>query len=165
MTTERTTIEPAVVEEAENLALVALTPADMPAQQAALSAWCERKISQVERELGTFVALQEEAVAGGFKHASYTAGAKRTEKRIDYYKKIKAAIDAGYLIVPNMPTVTFAVRVNRAKPPRKVSSYRGTAAFATPELLPAGEGRYVDETNQHRQRDLPGPRLPKQNGR
>jgi hypothetical protein len=129
----------------ENLALVALTPGDMPAQQQALSAWCDRKIALMERELGTWTALQDEAITGGFKYATYTAGMNRTAKRIDYYTKIKAAVDAGYLIVPNMPTSTFAVRVKRAKPLRKESDYQSTAERATPELLPAGEGRYVDD--------------------
>ena len=131
----------------ENLTLVALTPSDMPEQQRKLSAWCDRKIDQVERELATWIALQDEAVEGGFKHTGYTAGATRTAKRVDYYKKIKAAVDAGYLIVPNMPTITFAVRVKRAKPIRKESNYQRTAAQASAELLPAGEGRYVDEAN------------------
>ena len=134
-------------EPEDNLTLVALTPGDMSEQQRALSAWCDRKIALVERELGTWAALQDEAMAGGFKHTTYTAGLNRTAKRVDYYKKIKAAVDAGYLIVPNMPTVTFAVRVGRAKPPRKESDYQSTAAQATPELLPAGEGRYVDDAN------------------
>ena len=131
----------------ENLALVALTPSDMPEQQRKLSAWCDRKIDLVERELAHWVALQDEAVAGGFKHTAYSAGANRTAKRIDYYKKIKAAVDAGYLIVPNMPTRTFAVRVKRATPARKVRDYESSAAQVTPDLLPAGEGRYVDETS------------------
>lgn len=130
--------------EADNLALVALTPADMPEQQAKLAAWCDRKIANLERELGHWTALMEEAAAGGFKHASYSNGANRTTKRITYYEKIKAAVEGGYLIVPNMPTTTFAVRVKRAKPPRKEHGYDGIPAAA--ELLPAGEGRYVDDT-------------------
>jgi hypothetical protein len=136
-----------MAEPEENLALVALTPGDMPAQQQRLSEWCDRKIALVERELGTWVALQDEAIQGGFKYASYTAGVNRTAKRVDYYRKIKAAVDAGYLIVPNMPTRTFAVRVKRAKPSSLRREYQGTAQHATPDLLPAGEGRYVDETN------------------
>lgn len=130
----------------DHLALVALTPGDMPTQQRALSAWCDRKIALVERELATFVALQDEAIIGGFKHASYTNGVNRTAKRVEYYRKIKAAVDAGYLIVPNMPTRTFAVRVKRAKPKRVEGHYRSSVHDARPDLLPAGEGRYVDGT-------------------
>jgi hypothetical protein len=150
-----TTVADGVDPEDDNLALVALTPSDMPEQQRKLSAWCARKIDHVERELGHWTALQDEAIVGGFKHASYTAGLNRTAKRIDYYKKIKAAVDAGYLIVPNMPTVTFAVRVKRAKPAQRESSSHWQAGQATPELLPAGEGRYVDEVNHVSSRKYP----------
>lgn len=133
-------------DEEENLPLVALTPWEMPEAQRKLADWCGRKIERVQRELALFVALEEEAVEGGFKHASYTAAVARTKKRIVYYEKIKAAVDAGYLIVPNMPTRTFAVRVNRKKPRREVSSSTRSSAFdAKPDLLPAGEGRYVDD--------------------
>lgn len=131
----------------DNLALVALTPSDMPEQQRKLSAWCARKIDLVERELGHYTALQEEAVNGGFKWTTYAAGANRAAKRVDYYKKMQAAVDAGYLIVPNMPTITFAVRVKRGRPKRNESGYESSAAQALPELLPTGEGRYVDDTN------------------
>jgi hypothetical protein len=133
------------MDELEPITLVALTPAEMPAQQQALIEWCGRKIAQVERELAVFVGLQEEAVKGGFRHATYTASANRTSRRIEYYKKIKAAVEAGYLIVPNMPTVTFAVRVNRANPQRHEGSYQH-GRRVSPQLLPEGEGRYVDET-------------------
>jgi hypothetical protein len=129
----------------ENLPLVALTPWEMPEQQRKLAAWCTRKIDSVQRELATFVALEDEAIAGGFKHASYTAAVNRTKKRIVYYEKIQAAVEAGYLIVPNMPTKTFAVRVNRAKPSRKQGNYQSSVNQADPDLLPAGEGRYVDD--------------------
>jgi hypothetical protein len=141
--------ETAVLEqdaEAEgNLALVALTPGEMPEQQRKLADWCGRKIDLVERELATFVALEDEAIEGGFKHAAYTSAVNRTKKRIVYYQKIKAAVEAGYLIVPNMPTRTFAVRVNRAKPTRREGESQWNVNSATPELLPAGEGRYVDD--------------------
>lgn len=144
-----TTLEPTVEappNEAEELALVALTPAEMPDQQRALAAWCDRKIDAVQRELATWRALEEEAVAGGFKHATYTRHASRTAQRVTYYEKIKAAIEAGYLIVPNMPVSLFAVRVDRAKPVAVESTSRWTANFAaTAQRLPAGQGRYVDD--------------------
>lgn len=130
----------------QDLALVALTPAEMPEQQRALAEWCARKIDAVQRELGHWRALEEEAVSGGFKHATYTAHARRTEKRISYYEKIKAAIEAGYLIVPNMPVRLFAVRVDRETPRRIENDYRWGRTFdARAEALPAGTGRYVDD--------------------
>jgi hypothetical protein len=144
--TDMAVTEPAETDDLENLPLVALTPGDMPEQQRKLADWCGRKIDSVQRELATFVALEDEAMAGGFKRASYTAAVNRTKKRIVYYEKIKAAVEAGYLIVPNMPTRAFAVRVGRAKPSRREGWHPSAVDDAKPELLPAGEGRYVDDT-------------------
>lgn len=135
----------------EHLTLVALTPAEMPDQQRALAAWCDTKIDAIQRELGQWRALEDEAVLGGFKHASYSAAVRRTEKRITYYQKIKAAIEAGYLIVPNLPTTVFAVRVKRSAP-RPVESQYQRRFQATAEQLPAGTGRYVDDDLQVRSR-------------
>ena len=61
------------------------------------------------------------------------------------YEKLKAAVEAGYVIVPNFPIDVFAVRVQRAKQPEKTSDSRWGGFNARPELLPAGAGRYVDD--------------------
>jgi len=91
----------------------------------------------------TLVALTP---ADSWKHASVVATLNRTAKRILYYEKIKAAVEAGYLIVPNFPIDVFAVRVQRHRQPKVTASYPESSKFDTkPELLPAGEGRYVDD--------------------
>lgn len=131
---------------AENMALVALTPAEMPDQQRALAEWCTRKIDAVQRELATFRALEEEAKVGGFRHATYTALVRKAEKRIVYYQKIQQAVEAGYLIVPNMPVNVFAVRVNPDRKPSEQSSTWNSGFRAKPQALPPGEGQYVDES-------------------
>lgn len=133
------------VPEPINTTIVALTPAEMPAAQSALLEWCDKKIEAIERELAQWVALEDEAIAGGFRATSYAANASRTKKRIVYYQKIKAAIDAGYLIVPNMPIQAFAVRVNRERPHRQEADYSWKRFTTPPENLPAGTGRYVDD--------------------
>jgi hypothetical protein len=140
---ELATTDPA---EPENLALVALTPAEMPDQQAKLAAWCVKKLDAVQRELGTFRQLEEEAKAGGFRHASYSALVRKTEKRIVYYQKLQQAIAEGYLIVPNMPIDVFAVRVDTSRSPGyRETDYRRDRFATPPQRLPAGEGAYVDD--------------------
>jgi len=137
-----------------DLTLVALTPADMVPAQTALRDWCDRKIAAVQLELADLEANLETAVASGFKLRGVQAAVNRTAKRIVYYEKLKAALDAGYVIVPNFPVDIFAVRVQREKQRETTSEYASAATFnAKPELLPAGEGRYVDDqvftTSEH----------------
>jgi hypothetical protein len=126
-----------------NQAIVALTPADMAPAQTEVLAWCDRKIASVRAELADLEANLELATEHGWKHQSVAASLARTRKRIRYYEKIQAAVAAGYLIVPNFPINIFAVRVQRSKQPEQTDTYAYKTAKA--ELLPAGEGRYVDE--------------------
>jgi len=133
--------------EPDDLTLVALTPADMVPAQAHLVDWCARKILTVKAELADLETNLELATEHGWKHTTVAAALNRTAKRVDYYEKIKAAVEAGYLIVPNFPINVFAVRVARAKQPQKTAQYSYNPEYKTAraELLPAGEGRYVDE--------------------
>lgn len=129
-----------------DLTAVALTPEAMAPAQAALIAWCDRKVQAVRTELADLEANLDLATEHGWKHKSVENTLNRTKKRITYYENIKAALAAGYLIVPNFPVDILAVRVQRHKQPSKTDSYAGSRKFnATPERLPAGEGRYVDE--------------------
>lgn len=137
-----------LVQAAEpNVSLVALAPSEMPATQAALGEWCLQKCDELKRELAD---LQEHALiaaGNGWKLRGLQATIARTEKRITYYSKMKDAVEAGFLMVPNFPVTVLAVRVTSGgKMRRTEASWSGSPAFnAKPELLPAGEGRYVDD--------------------
>lgn len=129
-----------------NQTLVALTPADMGPAQTDLRAWCDRKVAAVRAELADLEANLELAVATGLKLRGVQTAITRTVQRILYYEKLHAAVEAGYVIVPNFPVQLFAVRVQREKQREARADYESSQVFnAKPELLPAGEGRYVDE--------------------
>ena len=130
--------------------LIALSPSEMAPAQTELAAWCDRKIAAVQREYADLETNLEIATERGWKHASVLATLNRTAKRITYYEKLKAAVAAGYVIVPNFPIDLFAVRVRRLKQPEKVRDSRWGGFRANPELLPAGEGRYVDDLVHYR---------------
>lgn len=69
------------------------------------------------------------------------------ESRLLYLSKMREALEAGYVIVPNFPGETIAIRVKRDDPKHqsKVSTYNYPALDdAKSEELPASEGRYVD---------------------
>lgn len=133
-----------------DLTLVALTPADMATAQADLLTWCDAKVVAVRQELADLETNLELATEHGWKRESVVASLKRCEKRVLYYQKMKAAVEAGYLIVPNFPIDVFAVRVKRTKPPATVHDSKWGGLNANPELLPAGEGRYVDDKVSYR---------------
>lgn len=131
---------------ADDLALVALTPADLAPAQANLAAWCVRKIAALRAELADLEANLELATEHGWKHTSVEATLNRTARRITYYEKLQVAVNAGYLLIPNLNVDVFAVRVQRAKQPERVHDSSWPSNFeAKAQALPAGVGRYVDD--------------------
>jgi len=129
-----------------NQQLVALSPADMAPAQQFLADWCVKKIAALEAERTDHETNLELATEHGWKHASVERALTRVGRQIEYYQKIKAAVDAGYVLVPNLPITLFAVRVNRMKQPERTHERTwGNAMAAHPQQLPAGVGRYVDD--------------------
>ncbi len=150
---------------------VALTPTDVPAAQAGIADWCREKIITLGQELREQRQNLAEAKRMLWRHHGWTTAITKTKARMIYYAKIRAAVRAGYLIVPNFECEVMAVRVKRDKPREKdehqtVSSYgrnepSASLTRATPELLPPGLGRYVDDelfykTNSYADTDREG---------
>jgi hypothetical protein len=128
--------------------MVALTPQDVPGAQADIAEWCREKILELSRELREARQNLRQAKLHKWKHLPWQRVVGRTAARMVYFTKIRAAVRAGYLIVPNFDVEVMAVRVNREKPPERTATYRYDSVInsATPQFLPPGVGRYVDET-------------------
>lgn len=125
--------------------VVAFTPAEMVPAQTDLIAWCDRKLRALADETTDLELHQKLAIENGWRTSVVTASLNRAARRITYYQKMQAALQAGYLLVPNMPVNVLAVRVKGARPRRQSSESRWHRFDSQAELLPAGEGRYVDE--------------------
>lgn len=131
--------------ESTELNLVALTPADMVPAQHALIDWCGKKIQALKDEADELDLHQKLAIENGWKTSVVTANLNRTARRITYYEKMRAALDAGYLLVPNMPVDVMAIRVKGDRPAQRSTQARWSAENTPQQLLPSGEGRYVDD--------------------
>ena len=129
-----------------NLELVALSAAEMAPTQQALSTWCDQKVDAITGELADLREHLLLAQANGWRLRGLQASITRTERRITYYQKMRDAVDAGYIIVPNFPVRLLAVRVDRMSPPHTEAQYSSSHKFeAKPQQLASGEGRYVDD--------------------
>lgn len=120
--------------------VVALAPEDLPGAQASVGDWCRLKIVELGRELREQRENLRQAKAMKWKHSGWLNAAAKTKKRMIYYAKLKAALAAGYLIVPNFDVDVIAVRVKSRDPNEKIDITR-----TKPELLPQQQGRYVDD--------------------
>jgi len=129
----------------ESMNLVALAPSDMEATQSMLTDWCTQKQRALQKEFDELDEHRMIAVANGWKLSGITSSLNRTARRITYYEKMKAAVEAGYVIVPNFPITTLAVRVDRGRQPATQSHSSWSNFPAEPQMLPVGKGRYVDD--------------------
>lgn len=135
--------------ELAHRSLVALTPHEMGPVQGELASWLDEKLKSLVKESEELDEHMMIARSNGWKLNALTSSINRTARRITYYEKLKAAVDEGYLVVPNFPVTVMAVRVDRKEQPRTTSNY-GAHFTAEPQLLPAGKGRYVDDALFHR---------------
>ncbi len=154
------TVQGAVVEAPEppNLRMVALTPGDVGKAQADLAAWCDKKIASLRAESDELDEALKIALKNRWRRSTYEKCLNLTAKWIMYYEKIKAASLEGHLIVPNFDVEVMAVRVSRVKPRFLIEGHQGDRVnLVRPELLPVGEGRYVDDVNvvEHRTHTVP----------
>lgn len=127
------------------LSLVALTPADVVPAQAQLSDWCSAKMRELGQDYRDLHANLVIAKRNRWRTTALIPAVRKLKQRIQYYQKLRTAARAGYLIIPNLPIETIAVRVDRHAPRSEVGRYPTDVNEAKPELLPADTGRYVDE--------------------
>lgn len=144
--------------------LVALTPSDVGHAQTELLAWCDQKIAALNAERSDLIDSARIAASNNWASASLDRLATKKAKEVEYYRKIRAAVAAGYLIVPNFDIEIMAVRVDGQPEKRRATFERVDITHAAAGMLPVGEGRYVDEKLQYRELSYsaPDPRNPGQ---
>lgn len=147
MNTElQTTNTGLITQHGDNIAVSAFEPQEMKDANTALIEWCSKKIAQLTADAAELFASYEHAVKQKWKSATLKRHADLATKRVTFYEKMKAALEAGFYIVPNFPVSLFAVRTDRDKPYRKltIGNYEaGAWPFKQPpNNLPVGEGEY-----------------------
>lgn len=124
--------------------LTVVTAGDVREAQAPMIAWCDGKIAGIDAERQEALQNAEHARQHKWKVTPFTRLANKLRRRVEYYQKLRQALVAGYVMVPNMPMDLLAVRVDRESPRRK--TYKGSI-WNTPDVsarsLPAGSGHYV----------------------
>lgn len=138
-------IVPTVVDDPMDFTVVARDPSEMAKAQKSLILWAARKI-QAEKELLAEAEEQRDIAAKNKWRASgWKNRVRLSRQKIEFYKKIKVALEAGYYIVPPFPIEVFAIRTDRRAPDRMESSSRWDNHRQRGRRLPAGEGRYVSD--------------------
>lgn len=134
-----------VVEDYGDKVLVtAQHPAHMQVCNEALMDWCDKKIVLQQHEAEELEENHKIAKKNKWRTATLKKHAALALKRVDYYKKIKSALEEGYCIVPNFPLDIFAVRTIKKKPRRKPGRWLSGDRSVDTETNKAGDGKWVD---------------------
>lgn len=93
---------------AKDIELTATLPREMEMAQVQLIEWCKNKILELKADLADLDGAYNHAKKHAWKCSTFKTHALKCSKRIVYYEKVLAALEAGYCIVPNFPvTVSF----------------------------------------------------------
>lgn len=133
-----------LVEQPMDFTVYANNPVDMVSAQKSLILWAARKIQAAKTELTEAQANLDAAKSHKWGANGWDKQVRKHERRIEFYRKIKMALEAGYYIVPPFPIDLFAIRTDRGAPRLKwqTNSWRDHHEQKA-RVLAAGEGRYV----------------------
>jgi hypothetical protein len=133
--------EPAPVE------LVAMRREDMQAAQSSLARWFLAKLDAVRLEAHDAFRNLETAKQCQFVAESFNRSVRAADRRVQFYEKCLAAVEAGFSIVPNFPVDVIAIRVTREAPKWRIERSPNNEQAIDSEkcvLAPVGAGHYVN---------------------
>ncbi len=122
--------------------LMAETFPEMRQCQVNLISWAQNKINEVQAEYNDLDESYKHAKAKAWKSSTLLRHRDLAGKRVEYYRKMLAAFEQGYILVPNFPVELFAIRTG-AKFPKEMASFRNwDTRRQSAQQLPLGEGQY-----------------------
>jgi hypothetical protein len=108
----------------DKLVVIARNPAEMQVAQQKLCEWAAGQVEKSLAELREMEASLEEAKKSKWRTTGFVTNIRYARERFNYYTKVKAALDAGYVIVPNFDLDIFAIRTTKHRPKNEESSGR-----------------------------------------
>lgn len=130
-----------------NVRLIATDPADLARAHGEMVAWCDNEISIAQDDNLIESQNLEVAKQKHWSKAPFQRRIRLNTARIDFLGKIKEALLAGYVIIPNFSMNVFAIRTDDlpAQGQDTWSYHRKGVTFTQPSRsLPEGEGEYVN---------------------
>lgn len=132
-----------VVDDPMDFTVIANSPKEMETAQRSLILWAARKIQMVKNDIAEAQEQFRIHAERKWDTKAWRSQILKQERRAEYYRKIKSALEAGYYIVPPFPMDVFAIRTKRAVPLPYESEHRDNHNQPA-QVLAIGEGRYVD---------------------
>lgn len=133
----------------DKLVVIARNPAEMQVAQQKLCDWATRKVETSHSEMKEAEESLAQAKKSKWRQTGFVTNVRYARERLNYYLKVQAALEAGYVIVPNFDLDIFAIRTTQSKPRRDHMSHR----YGKPQAMEfendtdrpsLGEGEYHD---------------------
>lgn len=120
--------------------LAAISPNELVVAQKGVLAHCANKVAAIQQELAEANTNLEKAQRSKWATKPFASRVNQLTRKLEYFNKIAAAVEKGYLIIPDVwSSNVFAIRV-KDKDGVRWDNYGN----ARKRLLPAGTGEYVD---------------------
>lgn len=155
-----TSIAVAAVPTTSNLELTAMQPDEIAQAQISLIDWAKHKISELEAEAVELGEAHKRMVTVKWKPDAIKRMWDKCLKRVEFYKKMISALEHGFIIIPNFPVKVFAIRTDRKKPLKLLSTNSWDSWEQKPEGLSEGEGEYQNPFPQQFERETSTPDKP-----
>jgi hypothetical protein len=130
------------------MVVVARNPAEMQVAQSKLLTWASKKRAEVRVELAEAEDNLAQAVKNKWRQTGFKTCVKQALDRANYYEKVEAALQEGFVIVPNFDLDIFAIRTTQDAPtPQQANNRWGKphpSEFENKSDRPfLGDGDYV----------------------
>lgn len=123
-------------------AVIAVNPQQMQEAQATTLGWIDKKLAAAIAELDEAGELHDQLAGRAMRVDHAKRLMDKAAKRVRFYEKCKAALAAGYYIIPPFDIQLFAVRTDRAA--IADVSQRSWTKDQPGRALPVGAGGYVN---------------------
>lgn len=123
-------------------AVMAFNPTQMAEAQATTISWIQAKLASAQQDVEAAESTLSTLRAYGLRTETAERQLDKAARRVKFYEKVRAALDAGYYIIPPFNIQLFAIRTDR-KPPMDA----GRSAWVREQdarALPLGTGNFVN---------------------
>lgn len=125
---------------------------EMAQCQSAIITWTKAKLHEMEFQHAELEGAYKHAVKSKWKSDVLKRHVGIALKRVEFYSKMLVALEHGYQIVPNFPVTAFAIRTDKKKPLKMVTTSWNSTHEQETQALPEGEGIYTNPFPLVRQR-------------
>jgi hypothetical protein len=130
----------------DDIVVLARDPQEMAHAQQNLLSWVDHRLEQLRAALQEVETNLAQAKAAKWRTAPWQRQVVLAKGRVTYFEKVKAALAAGFCIIPNFPIEVIAIRTERSQPKKNAVQRVGWEPGVDVQVTdsPAsGAGRYV----------------------